>query len=173
MAPYEVIGAVFVAGFSVLLLYLVVRLVREHLASERAWATLGGTPLVRFRYGADQWRRFLRIEAARHARFAVAAVLVVPFGMLTIFFAMAKPFWDSLSDEEKAAVQAAADAAIVFNNDGISGTEAEAQDFLREKGMTITTPDLDAFREHVQAAYLGSDFSANWPDGMVERINAL
>jgi TRAP-type transport system periplasmic protein len=91
----------------------------------------------------------------------------------TIFFAMAKPFWDSLSDEEKAAVQAAADAAIVFNNDGISGTEAEAQDFLRSKGMTITTPDLDAFREHVQAEYLESDFSANWPEGMVERINAL
>jgi tripartite ATP-independent transporter DctP family solute receptor len=91
----------------------------------------------------------------------------------TIFFAMAKPFWDSLSAEEQAAVQTAADAAIVFNNDGISGTEAEAQDFLRGKGMTITTPDLDAFREHVQAEYLGSDFSANWPEGMVERINKL
>jgi TRAP-type transport system periplasmic protein len=91
----------------------------------------------------------------------------------TIFFAMAKPFWDGLSDEEKGHVQAAADAAIVFNNDGISGTETEAQDFLREKGMTITTPDLDAFREHVQQAYLGSDFSADWPEGMVDRINAL
>jgi len=91
----------------------------------------------------------------------------------TIFFALAKPFWDGLSDDEKAAVQAAADAAIVFNNDGISGTEGEAQDFLREQGMTITTPDLDAFREHVQAAYLESDFSADWPEGMVERINAL
>ncbi|MEM7026099.1 MAG: TRAP transporter substrate-binding protein DctP, partial [Pseudomonadota bacterium] len=91
----------------------------------------------------------------------------------TIFFAMAKPFWDSLSDEEKAAVQAAADAAIAFNNDGISDTEAEAVAFLEEKGMTATTPDLDAFRNHVVEEYLGSDFSANWPDGMVERINAL
>jgi TRAP-type transport system periplasmic protein len=44
---------------------------------------------------------------------------------------------------------------------------------LRSKGMTTTTPDLDAFREHVQAAYLESDFSANWPDGMVDRINEL
>ncbi len=91
----------------------------------------------------------------------------------TIFFAMAKPFWDSLSDKEKAAVQTAADAAIAFNNDGISNTEAEAVDFLKEKGMTATTPDLDAFREHVQAEYLNSDFSANWPKGMVDRINAL
>jgi tripartite ATP-independent transporter DctP family solute receptor len=91
----------------------------------------------------------------------------------TIFFAMAKPFWDGLSDEEKGYVQAAADAAIAFNNDGISGTETEAQDFLQGKGMTITTPDLDAFRDHVLEAYLDSDFSANWPEGMVERISAL
>jgi TRAP-type transport system periplasmic protein len=109
------------------------------------------------------------------AKFYEVTEQVVLTGHLvsTIFFAMAKPFWDSLSDEEKGYVQAAADAAIAFNNDGISGTEAEAQDFLRGKGMTITTPDLDAFREHVQAAYLNSDFSADWPKGMVERINAL
>jgi tripartite ATP-independent transporter DctP family solute receptor len=91
----------------------------------------------------------------------------------TIFFAMAKPFWDSLTDDEKAAVQAAADAAIAFNNDGISATEAEAVAFLEEKGMTATTPDLEAFRNHVIEEYLGSDFSANWPDGMVDRIGAL
>jgi len=109
------------------------------------------------------------------AKFYEVTEQVVLTGHLvsTIFFAMAKPFWDSLTDEEKGYVQAAADAAIVFNNDGISGTEAEAQDFLREKGMTTTTPDLDAFREHVQAEYLGSEFSANWPEGMVDRINAL
>jgi hypothetical protein len=39
--------------------------------------------------------------------------------------------------------------------------------------MTATTPDLEAFRNHVIEEYLGSDFSANWPDGMVDRIGAL
>ncbi len=109
------------------------------------------------------------------AKFYEVTEQVVLTGHLvsTIFFAMAKPFWDSLSAEEKGYVQAAADAAIAFNNDGISATEGEAQDFLREKGMTITTPDLDAFRSHVIDAYLNSDFSANWPAGMVDRINAL
>jgi tripartite ATP-independent transporter DctP family solute receptor len=109
------------------------------------------------------------------AKFYEVTEQVVLTGHLvsTIFFAMAKPFWDGLSDEEKGYVQAAADAAIAFNNDGISGTETEAQDFLQGKGMTITTPDLDAFRDHVLEAYLDSDFSANWPEGMVERISAL
>jgi tripartite ATP-independent transporter DctP family solute receptor len=109
------------------------------------------------------------------AKFYEVTEQVVLTGHLvsTIFFAMAKPFWDSLSEEEKGYVQAAADAAIAFNNDGISATEGEAQDFLREKGMTITTPDLEAFRNHVVEAYLNSDFSADWPAGMVDRINAL
>jgi TRAP-type C4-dicarboxylate transport system substrate-binding protein len=109
------------------------------------------------------------------AKFYEVTEQVVLTGHLvsTIFFAMAKPFWDGLSDEEKGYVQAAADAAIAFNYDGISGTETEAQDFLQGKGMTITTPDLDAFRDHVLEAYLDSDFSANWPEGMVERISAL
>jgi TRAP-type C4-dicarboxylate transport system substrate-binding protein len=86
---------------------------------------------------------------------------------------MAKPFWDGLSAEEQAAVQTAVDAATIYNNDGISGTEAEAVAFLEGKGMIVTTPDLQAFRDHVLAAYLDSDFSANWPAGMVDRISAL
>jgi tripartite ATP-independent transporter DctP family solute receptor len=109
------------------------------------------------------------------AKFYEVSQQVVLTGHLvsTIFFAMAKPFWDGLSDDEKAAVQAAVDAATIYNNDGISGTEAEAVAFLESKGMTVTTPDLNAFRDHVLAAYLDSDFSATWPEGMVDRINAL
>jgi hypothetical protein len=38
--------------------------------------------------------------------------------------------------------------------------------------MTITVPDRDAFREHVQKAYLESEFSKDWPEGLLERINA-
>jgi TRAP-type transport system periplasmic protein len=34
-------------------------------------------------------------------------------------------------------------------------------------------PDVDAFREHAQQRYLESPISADWPEGMLERINAL
>jgi tripartite ATP-independent transporter DctP family solute receptor len=109
------------------------------------------------------------------AKFYEVSKQVVLTGHLvsTIFFAMAKPFHDGLSGEEQTAVQAAVDAATVYNNDGISGTEAEAVAFLEDKGMVVTTPDLNAFRDHVLDAYLGSDFSSNWPKGMVDRISAL
>jgi TRAP-type C4-dicarboxylate transport system substrate-binding protein len=108
------------------------------------------------------------------AKFYEVTEQVVLTGHLvsTIFFAMAKPFWDDLSDEEKRHVQGAVDAATVYNNDGISGAEGEAVGFLEQQGLKVTTPDLNAFREHVQNAYLNSDFSSNWPEGMLAKINA-
>ncbi|HRY25636.1 MAG: TRAP transporter substrate-binding protein DctP [Geminicoccaceae bacterium] len=89
----------------------------------------------------------------------------------TLFFGFSKPFIDSLTDEQRAQVQAAADAAATWNNDQVSEIEKGAVDFLVAQGMTATTPDLEAFRTHVLDEYLNSDFSANWPEGMLEKIN--
>jgi TRAP-type C4-dicarboxylate transport system substrate-binding protein len=62
------------------------------------------------------------------------------------YVAFSKATWDSLSPEQQMTVQRAAE---------------------------IYTPDLDAFRTHVQAQYVGSEFAASWPDGVLEKINAL
>ena len=45
--------------------------------------------------------------------------------------------------------------------------------FFKDKGLDVYAPDVDAFRKHVQEAYLKSDFSKDWPKGMVDQINAL
>ena len=45
--------------------------------------------------------------------------------------------------------------------------------FLEEQGLDVYEPDLDAFRSHVQDQYIGSEFAASWPDGVLEAINAL
>jgi len=45
--------------------------------------------------------------------------------------------------------------------------------FFKDEGLDVYTPDVDAFRSRVQAMYLESDFSKDWPEGMLERINAL
>jgi hypothetical protein len=45
--------------------------------------------------------------------------------------------------------------------------------FFEEEGLTVTTPDVDAFRTHVQNFYLTSDRAASWPEGWVDRINEL
>jgi tripartite ATP-independent transporter DctP family solute receptor len=88
------------------------------------------------------------------------------------FFTMAKPYWDSLSDEERAAIQTAEAAAKAYNDSGVLAAEADAKTFLESKGMTVTTPDVAAFRDQVQAKFLASDFAATWPAGLIDRINA-
>ncbi len=51
--------------------------------------------------------------------------------------------------------------------------EAELVEVFKGKGLKIYTPDVDAFRTHVQEMYLASDLAKNWPEGMVDKINAL
>jgi TRAP-type C4-dicarboxylate transport system substrate-binding protein len=69
--------------------------------------------------------------------------------------------------------QDAAKAAIAFNNENRIKEEAQLVDFFKQQGLQVTTPDVDAFRKTVQAAYQNSDYAKVWPKGLVERINAV
>ena len=59
-----------------------------------------------------------------------------------------------------------------LNASGRSPARADLSVF-KDKGLDVYTPDLDAFRSHVQEAYLKSDFAKDWPPGMVDKINAI
>ena len=65
----------------------------------------------------------------------------------------------------------AADAAAAFNNDNRIKEEAQIVDFFKKEGLTVTTPDVDAFRKSAQAAYATSDIAKTWPAGLLDRIN--
>jgi TRAP-type transport system periplasmic protein len=90
-----------------------------------------------------------------------------------VFVALAGQVWDALDEGQQARVQSAADAAIRFNNENRIREEEELVAFFESEGLTITEPDLDAFRSHVQALYLDSPFSADWSEGLIDRINAV
>lgn len=81
--------------------------------------------------------------------------------------------WEQLTDEEKAAMTEAAVASCDWNNEKRSADEERLVSFFEEQGLTITTPDVDAFRSHVQDFYLSSDRAASWPEGWIDQINAL
>ena len=81
--------------------------------------------------------------------------------------------WDGMTPEQQEAFQAAADAAIAWSTEQHLSQEAELGAFFESEGLTITTPDVDAFRAHAQEMYLNSDLSKDWPEGMIDRINAL
>ena len=89
------------------------------------------------------------------------------------YVAFSKAVWDELSPEQQMIVQDAADAASESGRQKQLTKEADLVSFLEEQGLAIYEPDLKAFREHVQAQYVGSEFAASWPAGVLEQVNAL
>jgi TRAP-type C4-dicarboxylate transport system substrate-binding protein len=89
------------------------------------------------------------------------------------YIAFSKATWDSLSAEQQLTVQRAADAAASWGRLKQLDKENNLADFIRSQGVEIYTPNLAAFREHVQAQYVGSEAAASWPEGVLEKINAL
>lgn len=89
------------------------------------------------------------------------------------YIAMSKAVWDGLTPDQQATVQKAADAAAESGRQKQLQKEENLVSFLKEQGMAIYEPDLAAFRNQVQSMYLDSEFAASWPDGVLDKINAL
>ena len=89
------------------------------------------------------------------------------------YISISKKLWDKLTPEQQATVQAAADAAAKQCSEQQVKKEKELQDFLKEEGLQVYEPDLDAFRQRVQKMYLESDIAKSWPEGLLEKINSL
>jgi TRAP-type transport system periplasmic protein len=94
---------------------------------------------------------------------------LVGYDLLTI----SSSAWNNMTPEQQEAFQAAADEAMAWSAAEHRKQEEELADYFRSKGLEVYTPDVDAFRAFAQEKYLNSPISADWPEGMIERINAL
>ncbi len=90
-----------------------------------------------------------------------------------IFIAISDKAWNAMTAAQRQKVQAAADAAAAYNNENRIKEESQIVDFFKQQGLTVTTPDVEAFRKAVQAAYGASDMAKAWPAGMLDRINGV
>lgn len=94
---------------------------------------------------------------------------LIGFDLLT----MSLDTWNKLSPEQQQTVQAAADEAIAWSTEQHLNREAELAAFFKEQGLKLYEPDVGAFREYAQDKYLKSDLAKDWPEGIVDRINAI
>jgi TRAP-type transport system periplasmic protein len=94
---------------------------------------------------------------------------LVGYDLLTI----SSSAWNDMTPEQQEAFQAAADEAMAWSAAEHRKQEEELADYFRSKGLQVYTPDVDAFRAYAQEKYLNSPISADWPEGMIDRINAL
>lgn len=114
------------------------------------------------------------LPTVRSAKFYEVTKQITLTGHLvdSLFICVSNKLWKTLSPEQKAQLQHAAQAAAGYNNDKRIADEKELVAFFKSQGLAVTTPDVDAFRKAVQSAYLNSDYAKAWPKGLLERINA-
>ena len=115
------------------------------------------------------------LPSVRAAKFYEVTKQIVLTSHLTdgIFIAISSKSYNAMNFAQKRKVAAAAQAAITFNNENRIKEEAQLVDFFKKEGLQVTTPDVEAFRRAVQAAYQNSEYAKVWPKGLVERINAV
>ncbi|WP_198654805.1 TRAP transporter substrate-binding protein DctP [Albibacillus kandeliae] len=88
-------------------------------------------------------------------------------------FAVSMSKWDSLTPEQQDKLQACSDQFENDMADFVLTQETELVSFFENEGLKVYEPDKAAFREHVLDVYKASKFSEDWPDGLLDRINAL
>ncbi|MAZ15057.1 MAG: C4-dicarboxylate ABC transporter [Ahrensia sp.] len=94
---------------------------------------------------------------------------LIGFDLLTISL----DTWNKLSPEQQEKVQKAADDAIAWSTEQHLNREAELAAFFEGEGLKLYKPDVEAFRAFAQDKYLNSDLAKDWPEGIVDRINAV
>jgi TRAP-type C4-dicarboxylate transport system substrate-binding protein len=94
---------------------------------------------------------------------------LVGFDLLTV----SSKVWNDMTPEQQKSFQAAADEAIAWSAAEHLKKEAELAQTFRDQGLQVYEPDVAAFRENAQKMYLESDLAKDWPEGMVDKINAL
>ena len=115
----------------------------------------------------------LSITRANNLHEVTQQIVLTAHMVQPVFLSMALPAWNRLTDAQKTAVRDAARAAAEFNDRSRIDDERTILAFFRERGLTITTPDLDAFRAAARRAYLESEISRPWPQGLWEQIAAV
>ncbi|ARQ01964.1 TRAP transporter substrate-binding protein DctP [Pseudorhodoplanes sinuspersici] len=87
-----------------------------------------------------------------------------------VAFAVAKPVWDKFSPAQKVVILKHARAAAEFNDKSRLQDEKELVDTFRKSGITITEPDLAAFKASVDKQYQDSGLSQKWNADLLKRI---
>ena len=115
------------------------------------------------------------LPSVRAAKFYEVTKQIVLTSHLTdgIFIAISTKSYNAMTAAQKQKVNAAAQAAVAYNNENRIKEEAQLVDFFKKEGLQVTTPDVEAFRKTVQAAYQNSEYAKVWPKGLVDRINAV
>ena len=78
-------------------------------------------------------------------------------------------FWNGLAEEDRAIISEAVAEAAAWSDQAIKDAEATLVDEFRSQGVTVTTPDVEAFRAATMAS-VPEQFVEQWGEGTFERL---
>ncbi|MFN2645033.1 MAG: TRAP transporter substrate-binding protein DctP [Burkholderiales bacterium] len=90
-----------------------------------------------------------------------------------VFYAIAKPYFDKLSTEQRSKLQAAAVKAAHWNDEQRLNDEKTVIESLPAKGLTLARPDLGAFRANADAVYANAEAAKAWDRKMMNEVMSL
>jgi TRAP-type C4-dicarboxylate transport system substrate-binding protein len=90
-----------------------------------------------------------------------------------VFMAVAKPYFDKLSAEQKQKLTDAAVHAAKWNDEQRLADEQKVADGLAAKGLTVTRPDLAPFRANADKIYGASDMAKAWDKKLLDEVAAV
>lgn len=93
----------------------------------------------------------------------------IPANMLAI----SDTAWGKLSARQQAIFKDAARAAMAFNDTNKFRDDDDTLEKMRQAGLTITKPNVDAFRNQMLKMFADSEFVKNAPAGWLDRIEKL
>lgn len=99
-------------------------------------------------------------------------VLLTAHMIQPVFINISAIAWAKLSAPQQAALRTAALAAAKANDAGRLADEASVADGLAARGLTVTTPDLAAFRALAEKVYADSDAARTWDRTWEQRVLA-
>lgn len=111
--------------------------------------------------------------AVRSMKFYEVSSQIVKTGHLIAnnLFSISLSKWNSMSPAQQKNVQEAADKFSSAVTAQALKDDSEQEAFFKTQGLDVYTPDVAAFRKHVLDVYSKSKFAADWPAGMMDRIN--
>jgi TRAP-type C4-dicarboxylate transport system substrate-binding protein len=89
-----------------------------------------------------------------------------------VFINIATPAWNKLNPTQKDALRAAAVHAGKANDEGRLADEKQLTAALAGRGLSVDTPDLDAFRANADKVYAESDMARTWNTDLLKRVLA-
>lgn len=86
-----------------------------------------------------------------------------------VFYAIAKPVWDKLTDQQRSVLQKAAIEAAGENNKNRVADEKKVAESLKAQGLKVDTIDLAPFKARAAEIYGASDLAKGWDQDLLKQ----